>query len=173
MAISQRDKDLETEAATQSHYIKWERIMWIPDPCGPNVGYQSIAAIYIKYLVSRVNYYNESNLHSATLCGYATAMNMLFELRKYRPPINFNDNHNIAGVIISNIMKEENIAIQQTPLDNSIFAEIQQSACESSNPTQITASSPIQSFSVNGPQVSKYAQTTQLKVNYHTYPSGC
>jgi hypothetical protein len=84
MANSLRGTDLETEAARQSHYIEWSRIMGIPDPCGSNVGYQRIAAIYIKYLQSRVNYYNKNNLRSATLQGYATATNMLFELKKYR-----------------------------------------------------------------------------------------
>ncbi len=41
------------------------------------------------------------------LHGYATAVNMLFKLRNYRPPINFNDKNNMAGVIINNIIKEE------------------------------------------------------------------
>ncbi len=36
-----------------------------------------------------------------------------------------NDNNNMAGVFMSNIIKEENIAIQHAPLDNIIFAEIQ------------------------------------------------
>jgi hypothetical protein len=49
---------------------------------------------------------------------------MLFELRKYRLPIDFNDKNNMAGVIINNIIKEENIAKQHGPLDSSIFAKI-------------------------------------------------
>jgi hypothetical protein len=53
---------------------------------------------------------------------------MLFKLRNYRPPINFNDKNNIAGVIINNIIKEENIAKRCAPLDSTIFAKIQQSA---------------------------------------------
>jgi hypothetical protein len=50
MANSQRGTDLETEAARQSHYIEWSRIMGIPDPCGSNVEYQRIVEIYINYL---------------------------------------------------------------------------------------------------------------------------
>jgi hypothetical protein len=55
MANSQRGTDLETEAARHSHYIKWTRIMGIPDPCGPHEGYQRILAIYTKYLQSGIN----------------------------------------------------------------------------------------------------------------------
>jgi hypothetical protein len=61
--------------------------MGIPDPCRPNVGYQRIVALHVKYLQSRVNYYNKNNLRSAILQEYATAVNMHFELPKYRPPI--------------------------------------------------------------------------------------
>jgi hypothetical protein len=65
----------------------------------------------MKYLQSGVHYYNKNNLRSTTLRGYATAINTLFELQKYRSPIDFNkDDNNMAGVIISNIIKEGNIA---------------------------------------------------------------
>ncbi len=134
MANSQRGTDLETEAARQSHYIEWTRIMWIPDPCGPYKGYQRIVAIYTKYLQSGINYYNKTNLWSATLHGYAAAVNTLFKLRKYRLLVNFNDKNNMVGVIINNIVKEENIAKQHAPLDSTIFAKIQQLACKSDNP---------------------------------------
>ncbi len=59
------------------------------------------------------------------------AINTLLELQKYRLPIDFNDNNNVAGVIISNIIKEKNIAKQQAPFDNTIFAKIQQLALDS------------------------------------------
>jgi hypothetical protein len=91
-------------------------------------------ATYTKYLQSGINYYNKNNLQSAMLRGYAAAINTLFELRKYRSPTNFNDKNNMAGVIINNIVKEENIANQRAPLDSTIFAEIQQPACKSNNP---------------------------------------
>jgi hypothetical protein len=70
MANSQRGTDLETEAARQSHYIEWTRIIGIPDPCGLHEGYKRIVALYTKYLQSGINYYNKNNLQSATLCGY-------------------------------------------------------------------------------------------------------
>jgi hypothetical protein len=166
MANSRRGTDLETEAARQSHTIDWSRIMGMPDPCRSNVGYQRIVAIYIKYLQSGVNYYNKNNLRSATLCGYTTTINTLFELQNYRLPI-------MAGVIINNVIKEENIAKQQAPLDNAIFAEIQQSALDSNIPNldrslfaDIVA---LGQYIVH--RVSKYTQKTQLKVNHHVYPS--
>jgi hypothetical protein len=83
-------------------------------------------AIYTKYLQSGIKYYNKNNLWSAMLRGYTTAYNTLFKLRNYRPSINFNDKNNMAGVIINNIIKEENIAKQRDPLNSTIFAKIQQ-----------------------------------------------
>ena len=79
-------------------------------------------AIYTKYLQSGINYYNKTNLWSATLHGYAAAVNTLFKLRKYRLLVNFNDKNNMVGVIINNIVKEENIAKQRASLDSTIFA---------------------------------------------------
>jgi hypothetical protein len=57
------------------------------------------------------------------LHGYATAVNTLIKLRKYRLLINFNDKNNMDG-IINNIIKEVNIAKQRAPLDSTIFATI-------------------------------------------------
>jgi hypothetical protein len=65
--------------------------MGIPDPCGPHKGYQRIEGIYTKYLQSGIDYYNKNNLWSAMLRGYVAAINTLFELRKYRPPLDFDD----------------------------------------------------------------------------------
>jgi hypothetical protein len=75
--MSQRSKDHETEAAWQSHYIAWCAIIGIPDPCGPEYGYQHIVAIYIKYVICGINYYNKDILRSKTVRGYAFAVNAL------------------------------------------------------------------------------------------------
>jgi hypothetical protein len=148
--------------------------MGIPDPCGPHKGYQRIVAIYTKYLQSGIKYYKKKNLRSAMLHGNAAAINTLSKLRNYRLPIDFNDRNNMAGVIINNIIKEENIAKQHSSLDSTIFAEIQQTAQKSNNPdSDCSLFANIVTLSQNiGLQVSKYAQTTQSKVDYHTYPSG-
>ena len=59
VAMSQRDKEL---AAWQSHYIFWCSIIGIPDPCGNEIGYQCIVAIYIKFVMCSINYYNKDVL---------------------------------------------------------------------------------------------------------------
>ncbi len=80
----------------------------------------------------------------------------------------------MAGVIINNITKEENIAKQRAPLDSSIFAKIQQSAQKSNNSDSDWSlfANIVTLAQYIGPQVSKYAQMTKSKANYHTYPSG-
>jgi hypothetical protein len=80
MAQSQRGPDLEIEAAQQAHYRKWPKIFGIPDSCGYFKGYMRIVAIYIKYVECGVNYNNKQVLCSATVQGYAKAVNKLFKL---------------------------------------------------------------------------------------------
>ena len=68
VAMSQRDKEIETEAARQAHYIQWWGfLMGILDPCGHQGGYQRIVAIYIGYLMSGVNFRNKDSLRSNTI----------------------------------------------------------------------------------------------------------
>jgi hypothetical protein len=74
MAQSQRGPDLETEAAWQTHYIKWAEIFGIPDPCGYYEGFIRIMVIYIKYVQCSINYNNKQVLCSATVGGYAEAV---------------------------------------------------------------------------------------------------
>ncbi len=66
-AMSQQDKEIETEATWQAHYIQWGLIMGILDPSGHQKGYQRIVAIFIKYLMSGVNFRNKDYLRSATV----------------------------------------------------------------------------------------------------------
>jgi hypothetical protein len=80
----------------------------------------------------------------------------------------------MAGVIISNIIKEEKNAKHQALLDNTIFAKIQQLAHDF-NPPDLDCSLLADIVTLGqyiGPQVSKYTQTTQSKVDHHNYPSG-
>jgi hypothetical protein len=78
--------EVETGTARQSHYIFWCSVIGIPDPCGKEIGYQRIVAIYIKFVMCSINYYNKDVLRSSTLQGYATAVNTLFQLRGYKQP---------------------------------------------------------------------------------------
>jgi hypothetical protein len=89
VARSRQDKELETEAAWQSHYIFWCSIIGIPDPCGNEIGYQRIVAIYIKFVMCSINYYNKDVLCLSTFRGYATAVNNLFQLRGHSNQPNF------------------------------------------------------------------------------------
>ncbi len=41
--------------------------MKVPDPCGHQQGYQHIVAIYIKYLMTGINFRNKDFLRSATM----------------------------------------------------------------------------------------------------------
>jgi hypothetical protein len=53
--------------------------MKVPDPCGHQQGYQHIVAIYIKYLMTGINFRNKDFLRSATVQGYASSINLLFK----------------------------------------------------------------------------------------------
>ncbi len=80
----------------------------------------------------------------------------------------------MAGGIINNIIKEKKIARQRAPLDSTIFAKIQQSAWKSHNldSDRSLFANIVTLAQYIGPWVREYAQTTQSKANYHTYPSG-
>ncbi len=95
VAMSQWDKEIETEAAWQAHYIKWAHVMNTADPCGHQQGYQCIVAIYIKYLMSGVNFRNKDFLRSDMVRGYATSINVLFKLQDMKPPVNVANPNNI------------------------------------------------------------------------------
>jgi hypothetical protein len=131
VAMSQQDKEVETEAAWQSHYFFWCLIIGILDPCGNKIGYQCIVAIYAKFVMWGINFYNKDVLRSLTLRGYATAVNTLFQLRGFKQPTDLSNPSNMPGIIINNLIKEETVASQRSPLDSTIFAELQQAASSS------------------------------------------
>ncbi len=110
----------------------------------------------------------------STLCGYATAVNTLFQLRGFKQPTDLSNPSNMAGIIINNLIKEETVASQRSPLDSTIFAELQRAASSSHscNSDQNLLFDILTLAHFIGPRVSKYAQTTQDKINYHVYPSG-
>jgi hypothetical protein len=60
--MSQRDKEVETEVARQSHYIFWCSIIGISDPYGNKIGYQRIVTIYAKFVMYGINCYNKDVL---------------------------------------------------------------------------------------------------------------
>ncbi len=66
------------------------------------------------------------------------------------------------------------MASQCSPLDSTIFAELQRAAssCHSCNSDRNLLFDILTLARFIGPRVSEYAQTTQDKVGYHVYPSG-
>ena len=72
------------------------------------------------------------------------------------------------------MLQEEDIARQRAPLNNEIFAELHQTAIASKCKDLVSdlLFDIVALGRYIGPRLSKYAQTTQDKVNHHTYPSG-
>jgi hypothetical protein len=167
VATSQQDKEVETEVAWQSHYIFWCSNIGIPDLCGNKIGYQRIVAIYAKFVMCGINYYNKDVLWLSTIRIYATAVNTLFQLRGFKQPTNLSNHSNMAGIIINNLIKEETVVSQRSPLDSTIFAELQRAASSSHScdSDQNLLFNILTLARFIGPRVSEYAQTTQDKVD--------
>ncbi len=90
------------------------------------------------------------------------------------PPINVANPNNISGILINNLVKEEDITRQRSPLDSAIFAKL---LCKSNvfcslDSEQCTLFDLIVLGCYIGPCVSEYVQTTDKNVDYHVYPSG-
>ncbi len=79
-------------------------------------------------MMCSINYYNKDVLQSSTLRGYTTPVNTLFQLRGYKQPTELSNPSNMPGIIINNLIKEETMASQRSPLDSTFFAELQQAA---------------------------------------------
>jgi hypothetical protein len=131
-------------------------------------------AIYIKFIQCGINYNNKQVLHSAVLQGYIKAVNNLFKLRCFSLPANLSNPNNMMEILLNNMLQEEDIARQRAPLDNGIFAKLHQTAtarkCKDSVSDLLFNVVALGHYI--GPRLSKYAQTTHDKVDYHTYPSG-
>ncbi len=131
-------------------------------------------AICIKYVQCGVNYNNKQVLCSATIQGYAEAGNNLFKLRRFSPPTILSNPNNMMAILLNNMLWEEYIARQRAPLDNKKISELRQMAtaskCKDSVSDLLFDVMALGRYI--GPCLSEYAQTTQDKVDYHTYPSG-
>jgi hypothetical protein len=80
----------------------------------------------------------------------------------------------MLGIIINNLIKEETVASKCSPLDSTIFAELQRAASSSHScdSDQNLLFDILTLAHFIGSHVSEYAQTTQDKIDYHVYPSG-
>ncbi len=77
-----------------------------------------IVAIYIKYIQYSINWNNKQVLCSATVQGYAEAVNNLFKLWCFSPPADLSDPNNMTEILLNNMLREDDIARQCAPLDN-------------------------------------------------------
>jgi hypothetical protein len=121
-----------------------------------------------------VNYNNKQVLCSALVQGYAKVVNNLFKLRCFSPPADLSNPNNMMAILLNNMLQEEDITRQRAPLDNENFAKLCQttiaSKCKDSVSDLLFGTVALGRYI--GPRLSKYAQTNQDKVDYHTYPSG-
>ncbi len=150
------------------------QIFGIPDPCGYYEGFIRIVAIYIKYVQFGINYNNKQVFCSATVQGYTKVVNNLFKLRSFSPPADLSGPNNMTAILLNNMLREEDIARQRAPLDNNFFAKLCQMAIASKCKDSVSdlLFDVVALGCYIGPCLSEYAQTTQDKVDHHTYPSG-
>jgi hypothetical protein len=80
----------------------------------------------------------------------------------------------MTAILLNNMLREEDIARQRAPLDNKIFAKLRQTTIASKCKDSVSGLlfDIVALGCYIGPRLSKYAQTTQDKVDHHTYPSG-
>ena len=86
---SQASQELETVRTRHTHFTKWCYDKHNKDPAGPASGWKVVLAIYVKYVMTRINYLNKRSFRSATCKGYALDTDELFTLRGYSSPVDF------------------------------------------------------------------------------------
>ena len=159
--------EVETERFRQAHYINWCMLKLIPDPCESESGYKRIVACFAENLII------DCNSRSATIQGYATSINKLFEMRGFPIPANISDRDNMVTKIIHACEHEETIARQSSPITKEMYVALAKLAKESL--PDLAESVVFRFFNlirVTGFRVAEYAQTTQTRVNKFNYASG-
>jgi hypothetical protein len=106
--------------------------------------------------------------------GYAKVVNNLFKLRSFSTLADLSNPNNMTAILLNNMLWEEGIARQCAPFNNKIFAKLHQTATSSKCKDSVSdlLFNAVALGRCIGPCLSKYAQTTQDKVNHHTYLSG-
>jgi len=145
----------------------------ITQPVGNEQAYIELLGMYLHDVRLGNNYYNRQSIRSATLRGYAEAVNNLFRLRGMQLPYDPSNKQNDSTVAIANLADEETIANQREPLTEPIAAEairIGQEAHQDSVDNLVANIICLGRFI--GPRLSEYACNTQKKVTYHKFRSG-
>ena len=139
----------------------------IPDPCGNERGCERIVACFGLNLVM------DCHSRSATIQGYALAINKLFELRGYPIPANLTDKDYMMSKIIYAREREENIARHRSPLTREMYVEMARRAKASSRDSiDAVLFDFLNLIRVGGFRFAEYAQKTQTKVDEFEYASG-
>ena len=86
---------------------------WQIDLVGLEDDWKTLVAIYIKCVMTGVNYLNKETVRSATCRGYAISIGQLFSLRNCPNPVDFDDETNWTRTLVNNIEREENVACQR------------------------------------------------------------
>ena len=128
--------------------------------------------MYIKEVMTGVNYLNKSSLRLATCKGYALAVERLFLLRNVPSPVDFTDETNWTKTIVHKLEREENVSCQRKPLDNKIHAQlITQANGSGVNSLEASVAEVVTTGKVTGWRASKHSQTKFSAVDYHEYPN--
>jgi hypothetical protein len=82
--------------------------------------------------------------------------------------------NNMMAILLNNMLREEDIARQCATLDNKNFAKLRQRATASKCEDSVSdlLFDVVALGHSTGPRLSKYVQTTQDKIDRHTYLSG-
>ena len=141
--------------------------MHINDPCGNDPGQARVVAIFLKQL------FLDCNCRSATMRGYADAVNLLYLRRNFPEPADFTNKDNMVFKIYHNLKKEEDIMRKRHPLDIEIFAALKITADNSHPDSDVAVTFDWYCIiRVSGYRSCEFAQHTQTRVEVHTYPSG-
>lgn len=151
----------------------WCKSKQVYNPVGPESQWDFFISMYIKEVMTGINYHNKLVLRSVTCEGYAKAVNLLFKLRDYPPPVDLTSLTGCTRTIIHNLDREETIAAKRSPLDDKIHAELLNFAKKSTVNSLEAVIADIATFGkAAGVRVSEHSQTKSDTVDYHEYPSG-
>ena len=141
--------------------------MKMPDPCGNHDGYERIVACFLEKLM------HDHNSRSATVRGYAQAINTLFELRKCQIPADLSSRSNMCYNLILAREREENVARQRSPITREMFTALLERAKTSQIDSDVAVVAQwFTIIRITGFRCSEYAQTRQSAFDEYEYPSG-
>jgi len=137
----------------------------MPDPCGPQPGYQAIVSYFLHELI------DEHHPRSATVRGYANDINDLFSMRGFMHPADFNDKQNMSAQLFQALKEEEDVARQRDPITTQTFATMAKRAATAHRDSpEVVVFQFFCLIKILGLRKAEYAQKVQTKVEIHTYP---